>query len=549
MSGFGHNFYYTQSTGSSAVDGVLGDTAWADGTIYYSVPRNVFEYSNSYSQGEHQAFFPTNNTQGVVIDFALDTGPGPAANDGFSVEGFTQLNVEYTTSAYATIRVNQTTLDPYNYGTAWGFFPSSDENAGDVWFTNANFDFSTPVTGNYAYLTVIHEIGHALGLQHGHEDSAFGMIPSEFDTMEYSIMTYRSYEGSATGNGYQNETWGHAQTWMMLDIAALQHMYGADYSTNSGDTVYSWSPGSGDTVVNGTAGVTPGDNRIFATIWDGGGTDTYDLSAYSDDLSIDLAPGSYSLFSQDQLAGLGDGNLASANIYNALLYRGDTRSLIENATGGTGNDHISGNSANNTLIGNGGNDRLLGGAGNDLLGGYGGRDVLLGGSGSDRLFGGNSRDRLQGNSGTDEISGGAGNDLLLGAKGNDQLFGQVGNDILKGGGGRDTLVGGAGSDRLTGGGGRDTFLFNAVSDSAAGRGFDQITDFRSGADQIDISALVGQALAISLGGSFSGSRASVITREVGGDTRVLIDTDQDRQADMRIDLLGTTGLSESDFIL
>lgn len=78
---------------------------------------------------------------------------------------------------------------------------------------------------------------------------------------------------------------------MMLDIAALQEMYGADYTTNSGDTVYKWNPNQGITYVNGVAAITPAANRIFATIWDGGGIDTYDLSAYTTALKIDLRAG------------------------------------------------------------------------------------------------------------------------------------------------------------------------------------------------------------------------------------------------------------------
>jgi Peptidase M10 serralysin C terminal len=48
-------------------------------------------------------------------------------------------------------------------------------------------------------------------------------------------------------------------------------------------------------------------NRIFATVWDGGGRDTYDLSAYRSDLEVHLRPGRHSGFSQDQLANLGGG--------------------------------------------------------------------------------------------------------------------------------------------------------------------------------------------------------------------------------------------------
>jgi serralysin len=164
---------------------------------------------------------------------------------------------------------------------------------------------------------------------------------------------------------------------MMLDIAALQHMYGANFSTNAGNTVYRWSPDSGRTVVNGAVGLDPGDNRIFATIWDGGGKDTYDLSAYRTGLRLDLRPGKASEFSEPQLADLGGGpndGHARGNIFNALQFDGDRRSLIENAEGGSGGDRIIGNAAGN---------RLDGGRGGDVLKGLTGKDVLVGGKGDD----------------------------------------------------------------------------------------------------------------------------------------------------------------------
>lgn len=75
--------------------------------------------------------------------------------------------------------------------------------------------------------------------------------------------------------------------------------------------------------------------------------------------------------------------VAIGNIANALQYQGDTRSLIENAKGGAGNDAITGNAAANALWGNGGNDRLIGGDGNDNLAGGAGADRLDGGNGTD----------------------------------------------------------------------------------------------------------------------------------------------------------------------
>jgi serralysin len=189
-------------------------------------------------------------------------------------------------------------------------------------------------------------------------------------------MTYRSYVGAAT-NSLMFEALGAPQSYMMLDIAALQQMYGADYGVNAGNTVYKWAAGSGRTLVNGQVAIDPGGNRILATVWDGGGRDTYDLSAYKTGVSVDLRPGQHSVFSGGQLADLGggpNGGHARGNIFNALLFDGNARSLIENATGGAGHDRLIGNAAAN---------RLEGGGAKDVIRGLGGADMLVGGPGAD----------------------------------------------------------------------------------------------------------------------------------------------------------------------
>jgi serralysin len=154
---------------------------------------------------------------------------------------------------------------------------------------------------------------------------------------------------------------------MQLDIAALQKMYGANYAFNATNTVYSWSSSNGEMSVNGIGQGKPGDNgtglipnsanRVFMTIWDGGGTDTYDMSNYGiAGVRIDLRPGEWSKTSTVQLANLGDGVFARGNVANALLFDGDTRSLIENAIGSSGGDRIIANQAANVLTGNAGAD-------------------------------------------------------------------------------------------------------------------------------------------------------------------------------------------------
>ena len=179
---------------------------------------------------------------------------------------------------------------------------------------------------------------------------------------------------------------------MIDDIAALQYMYGANFNTYAGNTVYSWSPTTGETFIDGVGQGASTDNKVYEAIWDGGGIDTYNLSNYSTNLFVDLYPGDWSLFSTAQLADLDDfapgTHLAVGNVANAYLYNDDPRSLIENAIGGSGNDILVGNQANNMLAGGAGNDILGSLDGNDTLMGAVGNDVLDGGAGNDIEDGG-----------------------------------------------------------------------------------------------------------------------------------------------------------------
>jgi Ca2+-binding RTX toxin-like protein len=115
--------------------------------------------------------------------------------------------------------------------------------------------------------------------------------------------------------------------------------------------------------VNGIGQGAPAGNRILMTLWDGGGSDTLDLSNYADGVTVDLRPGAFSTFDQDQIANhLAYQNLtalAPGNLAMSLLYNNDGRSLIENAKGGIGNDIFVGNVANNILDGGAGSDTVI----------------------------------------------------------------------------------------------------------------------------------------------------------------------------------------------
>jgi serralysin len=308
---------------------------------------------------------------------------------------------------------------------------------------------------------------------------------------------------------------------MMLDIAALQAMYGADYGHLAGDTRYAWDPATGETFIDGAGRGLPGGswpwggtNKVFLTIWDGGGTDTYDLSNYATGVSVDLAPGGHSRLSAEQLAVLDtrDGTTARGNVYNALLHGGNAASLVENATGGAGADTLAGNLTAN---------RLEGGSGGDLLSGLAGDDLLIGGAGADTLRGGAGHDRYVATDALDLVTeeDSAGVDilqvettaglalpgsveiLLLGVVGGtgfgngaaNLLLGNAGANRLEGRGGADLVEGRGGADTLLGGDGADSFVLRR------GDGFDRIEDFAPGFDRLVLTGFAGTAAEVLAG--------------------------------------------------
>ena len=292
------------------------------------------------------------------------------------VTQLTNLTITYAGTGSADIELaHSSDANP----TAYAYYPDGTSEGGDVWF-GTSYNYTQPRTGDYSTYVHIHEIGHALGLKHSFVGGGVAneSVPTAHDCLEYTVMSYRSFANGPTA--LSNGQYDFPTTFMMDDILALQTLYGADYTSNSGNTVYSWSPITGQEFINGIPQALPGANRVFMTIWDGGGTDTYDLSNYSTAVSINLNPGAYSITSTAQLAHLGSGTngiLADGNVFNAYLFNNDPRSYIENALGGSGNDTIIGNAADNVLNG---------GPGNDTLEGGGGHDTLIGGSGSDTFI-------------------------------------------------------------------------------------------------------------------------------------------------------------------
>ncbi len=278
---------------------------------------------------------------------------------------------------------------------------------------------------------------------------------------------------------------------MSLADSTAQPTGGAGTDTVTG--LENLTGGTGADVLGGDAGAN--------VLTGGAGTDTADYSAFGGGVSINLS-----------LAG--PQNTGTAGI--------DTLVTLESATGGTGNDTITGEAGTNVLNGGDGADTLAGLRGNDTLDGGPGVDTLdysaaeagvtvnlaslaaqnTGGAGTDTLL---AAENVIGSSFGDVLLGTVGDNVLDGGPGIDaadyssfalgvtvdlsvagaQGTGTAGNDALMamenvtGGSGRDTLTGTVGPNSLAGGAGNDLLMATAGAD---------VLDGGAGSDTVDYSS-------------------------------------------------------------
>ena len=395
-------------------------------------------------------------------------------------------------------------------------------NGASVIHTQKNYDssFITLADGE-CFTTLLHEIGHALGMAEISGSYASALLPSVENNNYNTIMSY----DRAAGLGV-NEL-------QFFDVATMHYLHGVNHTQRTGNDTYGFS------------------NRY---VWDGAGADTFNAANQTQAVAIDLRPGSWNFVGSQSTS-----ILAAGQSFIGF----DT--YIENAVGGSGNDTLTGNALGNNLNGGSGNDSISGGDGGDILKGSLGTDTLDGGVGSDwadyrgtslavtvnlatttaqntggwgtdtlvnieNVFGGLGNDSLTGNALGNTIRGGLGNDFMSGdviggtAGGNDyvdyrdittvdltidlslttaqitgagtdtilnfeSIYSGAANDRLTGNNlanqllayaGNDTLSGGLGNDGLQGGVGNDTYLFQR------GAGADTLTEADSTAGNSDL---------------------------------------------------------------
>jgi Ca2+-binding RTX toxin-like protein len=410
---------------------------------------------------------------------------------------------------------------------------------GDVLMSTA-----AETAGAFAYPTLLHEIGHALGLKHPTDSWTLYPLGVDHNQWDPNI----AYDGnfSIMSPGGSGSTLTDITA---TDIQAIQSIYGTSAAQASQFTSWSWNAttytltatlkNGGQTVrgvsmsntIAGAAGddtiyaIGQGTNRIYGkagddTLVGGSGVNYLDGGAGGDNLNGWFSVNTYASYADAPATG---GLGVTVNLLKAWLNTGDAAGdvylNIHKVQGSAYADAITGDNAGDFLLGGAGGDTITGGAGVDHLYGQAGNDTLIAGAGISYLDGGAGADVLVGSAGhasyasyydataavtvnlltpganagdaagdsyanIRDVLGSNFGDTITGDNTGDVLMGGAGDDSITGGSRNDVLIGGAGVDTLTGGLGADQFRYCALSEIG-----DKITDFTSAqADKIAVSA-------------------------------------------------------------
>ena len=209
--------YNLPISSNNEIDSLIGGDKWGGAlgtgvTLSYSFPSGTVWFDPEYGINDdasewHAGWYVLNLTQQFAFESALSTLSNVANIT------FVEFEDNSTTVGETRVAMSEEVDDDGLGGFAYypGFYPS----AGDVWLSPDSY-LSDPITvGTWEFNTLIHELGHAVGLSHSFDgDSSSGAsLPKSKDNIFYTVM---SYTDDPSGNEYYIDR--YPETPMLLDI-------------------------------------------------------------------------------------------------------------------------------------------------------------------------------------------------------------------------------------------------------------------------------------------------------------------------------------------